>query len=160
MALISARFDAVPISSGLMSTETWTFAREEISTLLDLLSENPHITIGDALEDDTTPEDIRDKQSLENVAMKLPGAVVSFVDRLDDEFTKSLQNIDPHTAEYIERLKDEILLYGMLIRIYKYAVSICRVKEELDMIIMRKVEHLYYKVIQNLPQAGRSYSNF
>jgi translation initiation factor 3 subunit C len=61
MSLISARFDYVPASSGVMSTEMWKASLDEIKALHDLLDENPHITIGDVVVDDSVSENARDK---------------------------------------------------------------------------------------------------
>jgi len=73
------------------------------------------------------------------------GSIVSFVDRLDDEFTRSLQNIDPHTTEYIDRLRDETGLYALIVRSQLYFEKINHT-ESLFQICMRRVEHLYYMV--------------
>ena len=51
----------------------------------------------------------------EGAFVPIRGSVVSFIDRLEDEFTKSLQNIDPHATEYVERLCDEKLLYQTIV---------------------------------------------
>lgn len=83
---------------------------------------------------------------------KVPGSIVSFVERLDDELTRSLQHIDPHTAEYVERLTDEALLYAQLVRTLVYVESLQKMpgldfpQEPLNRIVMRRLEHVYFKV--------------
>ena len=77
--------------------------------------------------------------------IRVQGHLGSFIDRLDDEFTKSLQNIDPHTSEYIERLRDEPALYAIIVRALTYLTSKGTSSESVDMITMRRVEHIYYK---------------
>jgi translation initiation factor 3 subunit C len=73
------------------------------------------------------------------------GSIVSFIDRLDDEFTKSLQNIDPHTTDYVDRLKDETELYATIVRGQIYFEQ-NDLNESTSRVVMRRLEHLYYKV--------------
>ena len=83
---------------------------------------------------------------------RIPGSVVSFVERLDDELTRSLQHIDPHTAEYVERLTDEALLYAQLVRALIYVESLKKnpslelPQDSLNRVVMRRLEHVYFKV--------------
>ena len=72
--------------------------------------------------------------------------MASVVDRLDEEFTKSLQNIDPHTTEYVDRLRDETALYGLIARTQRHFSRLQQSDSEAQ-IIMRRVEHIYYKVL-------------
>ena len=92
-------------------------------------------------------DDVDDKEPIiePGQTFAVRGSIVSFIDRLDDEFTKSLQNIDPHTTDYVDRLKDETELYATIVR-----GQIHFEKNELDestsRVVMRRLEHLYYKV--------------
>lgn len=89
-----------------------------------------------------------------NSLFQIPGSVISFAERLDDELTRSLQNIDPHTAEYIDRLGDEASLYTNIIRALLYAERLRSVpnlqltKEGVNRVIMRRLEHIYFKPSQ------------
>lgn len=42
--------------------------------------------------------------------IQVPGSFGYFVTRLADEYTKSLQKLNPHTGDYVARLKDEAVL--------------------------------------------------
>ena len=75
----------------------------------------------------------------------IQGSLVAFVDRLDDEFTKSLQNIDPHTTDYVDRLKDEVGLYAVIVRSNVYFKRLDLV-DSISRTTMRRLEHLYFKV--------------
>jgi translation initiation factor 3 subunit C len=92
----------------------------------------------------------------EGEVFKIPGSVVSFVERLDDELTRSLQHIDPHTSEYIDRLTDEGSLYASLVRALVYVENLKKMEglnvpqESVNRVIMRRLEHVYFKV-RHLP---------
>jgi translation initiation factor 3 subunit C len=101
-------------------------------------------------------EEWEDDEKLPPIApgeiFRIPGSVVSFAERLDDELTRSLQHIDPHTAEYVERLTDEALLYAQLLRALIYVeglkknASLELPQESLNRVVMRRLEHVYFKV--------------
>ncbi|KAK0485673.1 eukaryotic translation initiation factor 3 domain-containing protein [Armillaria novae-zelandiae] len=76
--------------------------------------------------------------------VRIRGSIISFVDRLDDEFTKSLQNIDPHGPEYVDRLKDEKVLYYTICRAEAFYERTNQ-DEPLGRVIMRRLEHIYSK---------------
>lgn len=78
------------------------------------------------------------------------GLVASLIDRFDDEFLRSLQNTDPHSIEYVARLKDESKVYQLVVRGQQYIERITPADkllsaEQLGRIVARRLEHVYYK---------------
>lgn len=75
------------------------------------------------------------------------GSIFAFVERLDDEFNKSLLNTDPHSSDYLLRLKDETKLYTLLIRVQLYLEKVYYEKHALALnrIIIKRLNHIYYK---------------
>jgi translation initiation factor 3 subunit C len=73
---------------------------------------------------------------------------------LDDELTRSLQHIDPHTAEYIERLSDEQALYNNIVRTMLYVEGLGNTdkseprQDSINRVVMRRLEHVYFKPSQ------------
>jgi translation initiation factor 3 subunit C len=133
-----------------MSQEQWKSAEQEFGTLLKVLEANHNIVVienAEEWEDDEKPPSPAPGEKL-----KIPGSVVSYVERLDDELTRSLQHIDPHTAEYIDRLSDEGALYNNIVRTLLYVESLRKDKslqvpqESANRIVMRRLEHVYFKV--------------
>lgn len=170
-ALVATRFDYVPPVSGCMATEMWKqyvfkmiiificSALAEIKQLYDYLDQYPNITIsGTVSMDDEETDASKDKRVADGEEVVIRGNVAAFVDRLDDEFFKSLQAMDSNTTEYTERLRDETSLYSMIVRAQKYAEAKQADQDILDMMLMRRVEHLYYKpdsIIQSIEEAVR-----
>jgi translation initiation factor 3 subunit C len=153
ITIVSARFDLSAGTTNTMPLEHWKAAEKELATLLDVLEANKdYIVVENAeeWEDDEKPPTLQPGEKY----IKVPGSVVSYVERLDDELTRSLQSIDPHTSEYIERLQDEGALYNIIFRGLLYYENL-RKDETLDVpqdsvnrIVMRRLEHVYYKVCQ------------
>jgi len=110
---------------------------------LTILEANPgYIVRENAPEEDDNDKD-RTPQNGEPVLIQ--GSIVAFIDRLDDEFTKSLQNIDPHTTDYVDRLKDEVGLYTVIVRSNACFVRL-EMTDAISRTTMRRLEHLYFKV--------------
>ena len=96
-------------------------------------------------------DDEKQPQIVPGQTFKVPGSLVAMVERLDDDLTRSLQHIDPHAAEYIDRLVDEQALYNKILRTQLYIETIAADKQvevpqdNLNRVVMRRVEHLYFK---------------
>ena len=125
-------------------------AEQEFAKLLRVLEENRTIVVlehAEEWEDDEKPP-----QPTAGEKIRIPGSIVSVVERLDDELTRSLQHIDPHTAEYIERLTDEQGLYTSIIRATLYIEDLKKdaklevPQENANRLVMRRLEHVYFKV--------------
>lgn len=153
LTIISTRFDLTTTSAAnYMSPEQWKQAEVELSTLLSTLEENSDYIVTEGAEE--WEDDEKAPQPTPTEPVRVPGSIVSFVERLDDELTRSLQHIDPHTAEYIERLSDEQQLYNNIVRALSYVENLSE-KEKTDArqdsvnrVLMRRLEHIYFKPSQ------------
>lgn len=153
LTLISTRFDVTSGSTqSYMSQEQWRAAEKEFGLLLQTLEENSNYLVLEGAEE--WEDDEKAPQPASGEVFKVPGSIVSLAERLDDELTRSLQQTDPHTAEYIERLSDEQLLYTDIVRALIYAETVKKTdKDELrqdavNRTIMRRLEHVYFKPTQ------------
>lgn len=151
MTLVSARFDLGSGSAASMPLEHWKAAEKELGTLLQILDkERDHIVIEGAEEwdDDEKPPTLEDGQKY----IRIPGSIVSFIERLDDELIRSLQSIDPHTSEYIDRLSDEGSLYNVIFQGLLYYemlredASLEVPQDSVNRIMQRRLDHVYFKV--------------
>lgn len=111
-------------------------------------------------------DDEKPPQPTAGEKLRIPGSIVSIAERLDDELTRSLQHVDPHTAEYIERLSDEQALYTNIIRGLLYVEDLKKdttlevLQENLNRLVMRRLEHIYFKVRYHFAIAEISLSSF
>ena len=151
IALVSARFDLSSGTSTTMPLEHWKAAEKELAALLDVLKTNKDYIVfenAEEWEDDEKPPSLQPGEKY----IKVSGSIVSYVERLDDELIRSLQSIDPHTSEYIERLQDEGALYNIIFRGLLYYEELQKdeslevPQDSLNRIVMRRLEHIYYKV--------------
>ena len=151
LTLVSTRFDLSSSSTAnFMSQEQWKSAENEFGLLLKALEENQNLVVLENAEE--WEDDDKAPTAAPGERLRIPGSIVSIVERLDDELTRSLQHIDPHTAEYIERLIDEQALYNSIVRALIYIEGLKRdskleiTQESINRLVMRRVEHIYFKV--------------
>lgn len=148
LMLIPIRFDLTS-SGSVMPTAHWKAARQDISTLFTVLEE--HAKEFRVIESAPEPEDLETPpQPGPDGVREIPGSVSSLIERLDDELTRALQQIDPHTIEYVDRLGDENELYTLMLRAQCYLESNLKGKaastsELLSRLLVRRLDHLYYK---------------
>ncbi|GJE95438.1 eukaryotic translation initiation factor 3 subunit 8 [Phanerochaete sordida] len=154
LALISSRFDYNSSVATHMPIDLWIAAQKEIDQLVGIITEDTRYSIQETTEDyDELAE--RSPETETSDTVRIRGSIISFVDRLDDEFTKSLQNIDPHGTEYVDRLKDEKSLYCTICRAQALYEK-TKQDDPLGRVVMRRLEHIYSKpdtVVQALESA-------
>ncbi|KAF8993726.1 eukaryotic translation initiation factor 3 domain-containing protein [Cyathus striatus] len=153
LALISSRFDYNSSVSSHMPTELWLSAQREVDQLVSIVAADSNYSIQEVTDD--YDEMAERSPATENGIVRIRGSIISFIDRLDDEFTRSLQNIDPHGTEYVERLKDEKVLYCTICRAQAFYEQ-TKQDDPLGRVIMRRLEHIYSKpnaVVQALESA-------
>ncbi|KIK67008.1 hypothetical protein GYMLUDRAFT_37040 [Collybiopsis luxurians FD-317 M1] len=157
LALISSRFDYNSSASSYMPTELWLSAQNEVDQLIVIIASNSAYIVQEITDDyDDLVE--RSPAAEKDGIVRIRGSIISFIDRLDDEFTRSLQNIDPHGTEYVERLKDEKTLYSTICRAQAFYEQTNQ-DDPLSRVIMRRLEHIYSKpdaVVQALETATES----
>ncbi|KAJ1955041.1 Translation initiation factor 3 subunit c, partial [Dispira parvispora] len=136
---ISLRFDRKPIGAGFLRIDIWKRIGEDLQRVLAILEENPEVSVSESV------DSVLDAANTPEVAQrKVQGSIIALVDRLDDEFTKSLQAIDPHTNDYLRRLRDQTTIYAIIVRAQSYFES-RGLKDSVARAVMRRVDHLYYK---------------
>jgi translation initiation factor 3 subunit C len=139
--LIPARFD---LHGTGLSMEMWKNALKETELLFDFLDQNPNIKFGLDDNDELTLAKL-DLIAGAGKTVYIRGSPATFVDRLDDEFFKYLQALESNSSDYIERLTDEMPLYCLLVRAQLYAENFDGNRGILELILSRRVEHLYFK---------------
>jgi translation initiation factor 3 subunit C len=131
-----------------MPTEMWLSAQREVDQLVTIVATDSKYSIQETTEEyDELIE--RSPETEPGGIVRVRGSIISFVDRLDDEFTKSLQNIDPHGTEYIDRLKDEKVLYCTITQVQAFYEGL-KQEDPLSRVIMRRLEHIYSKVTSSV----------
>lgn len=142
--LISNRFDIKKkeLAPQPMPTPVWNATLRDVERLIPFFEKNinvvePEIEQQSVVAQSDDSEDTPDQPVV--------ASLLAYFERLDDELTKSWQSIDPHTQEYVQRLKDEPNLLALAERIQQYYMD-KNLPKQAARIAGRRIEHIYYKI--------------
>ena len=98
----------------------------------------------------------------EKKVIPVMGSLAMFLNRLEEEYVKSLQHISPHTGDYVTRLRDETKLVDLLTKGQEYYT---REKHETEAATLAqlRVEHIYYRhdsIAKQVDNAAEFYKKF
>ncbi|XP_077080769.1 eukaryotic translation initiation factor 3 subunit C isoform X2 [Siphateles boraxobius] len=136
--IIASLYDYNPNLAAFMKADMWKKCLECIDELLDILFNNNNIFIGENIIEDSENLAISDQP------FRVRGCILTLVERMDEEFTKIMQNTDPHSQEYVDNLKDESHVCGIIDRLLQY-LETKGSTEEVCRIYLRRIMHTYYK---------------
>ncbi|KAG7325491.1 hypothetical protein KOW79_011807 [Hemibagrus wyckioides] len=136
--IIASLYDYNPNLAAFMKPEMWKKCLECIDELLDILFGNNNIFIGENIAEDSENLAISDQP------FRVRGCILTLVERMDEEFTKIMQNTDPHSQEYVDNLKDEGRVCNIIDRLLQYLES-KGTTEEVCRVYLRRIMHTYYK---------------
>jgi translation initiation factor 3 subunit C len=174
MHLISAMFDSNRSLDDYMDLRTWRTCRNCMMRIVNLLHSHKQIVLGLVSSEDMTDlvmanhiqSDLmkRGADDDESAAaakknpneLRIVGSLENYLIRLEDEYTKSLQQINPHTQDYVVRLSDEALLLELAEGVQKYYTRVNDLSAASRVALLR-VEHLYYKHDSMASEVHRSY---
>ncbi|CAB4256154.1 similar to Saccharomyces cerevisiae YMR309C NIP1 eIF3c subunit of the eukaryotic translation initiation factor 3 (eIF3), involved in the assembly of preinitiation complex and start codon selection [Maudiozyma barnettii] len=146
LSLIPIRMEATSNLS-YQPIDQWTAAYNDYMALLNLLEDSIatyRVSELATFNEDIETEPVADAQGVKNIL----GSLFAFVERLDDEFTKSLLNLDPHSSEYLMRLKDEQLIYNMILKTQLYLEQTLPAEKKeslLARVFVKRLDHIYFK---------------
>lgn len=146
--IIMAYLTLIPIrlenQSNYLPIDQWQLTFNDLNKFMTLLENN--INEYQVIETATRNEFIEtEPQANENGVKEVLGSIFSFMERLDDEWNKSLLNIDPHSSDYLERLKDEFKLYSLILRVQLYLEQTKASEQSLSRVFVKRLDFIYYK---------------
>ncbi|KAM9837629.1 eukaryotic translation initiation factor 3 subunit C isoform 1-T1 [Aulostomus maculatus] len=136
--IIASLYDYNPNLATFMKADMWKKCLDCIDELLDILFDNNNIFIGENIAEDS------ENLAISEQPFRVRGCILTLVERMDEEFTKIMQNTDPHSQEYVDNLKDEGRVCGIIDRLLSYLENKGST-EEICRVYLRRIMHTYYK---------------
>ncbi|NXF56429.1 EIF3C factor, partial [Oceanites oceanicus] len=163
--IIASLYDYNPNLATYMKPEMWQKCLGCIEELLDILFAHPEIFIGENIRVSVMgpPPHLWGSPSLMGLSPTPPpqpyrvrGCILTLAERPPQEFTKIMQNTDPHSQappapplpygarQYVDHLKDEAPPCAIIARLQRYLQE-KGTTDELCRVYLRRILHTYYK---------------
>ncbi|KAJ1423207.1 eukaryotic translation initiation factor 3 subunit 8 N-terminus-domain-containing protein, partial [Ochromonadaceae sp. CCMP2298] len=161
MHLISAMLDSQRSIDDYLDAHQWRTCYRSLFRVVTLLDLNKKLSLGMIGADEAdmsvsahlkvVSEEVEEVEEVAvpfaqvgTTVIKVVGSIDTFLLRLQDEYTKALQQINPHTREYVIRLSDEASLIELSEAVLAYFQRIGDSKSAANAALL-VVDHMYYK---------------
>jgi translation initiation factor 3 subunit C len=168
---VNTRFDSVKSTKARLSAKDWRVSVDNIRQILNLLHANPTyrlVELDDYYEPEIEGEEAGEGTPLgeemtadkkKEIAEKnkgvaesevasgkvvISGSLFALLERLDSAFVRTLQQIDPHTQEYVTRLSDDPEFVNVAKDMLAYQVKIGD-HENSSRTAHAIISHMYFK---------------
>uniref|UniRef100_UPI00358E5102 eukaryotic translation initiation factor 3 subunit C-like n=1 Tax=Myxine glutinosa TaxID=7769 RepID=UPI00358E5102 len=136
--ITSSLFDYNSNLAACMKPEMWKKSLTSIEDLMETLFDHEEIAVGDHIAEES--ENVGDPEK----QYRVRGCILSFVERMDEEFTKIMQNTDAHSQEYVTQLRNEAQVCTIINRL-QTLLEQRGTPDEICRCYLRRILHTYYK---------------
>ena len=140
-ALVDALFDVNTNMYAHMNVKLWKYAYNTMSKIFETMAAN----VGkiEIVEIEPIPSSPAAPVAQEGPVL-VRGLILSQLERLDEEYFKSLQLMDPHTQDYVARMRHEPALLKLLKLGFEY-FEMRGEEQKAASLAARRLDHLYYR---------------
>ncbi|UXI14810.1 hypothetical protein NH340_JMT00753 [Sarcoptes scabiei] len=125
-------------SGSSMKHEIWMKYLTNMECLIKILEKNPDIIVQESIQEE--------QESFQTPPFKIQGCIVTMMEKLNEEFVRLLQFCDPHSPDYIEKLRDETRLIELITKVRHYLEKENRsTPSGLCRIYLLSIDLIYYK---------------
>lgn len=125
-------------SSSCMKQEVWNKYLDNMDLLISLLNSEPELTVAENIAEEA--------ESFQVAPFKVQGCLLTWVEKMDEEFMKMLQAADAHSPEYLDRLNGEKRVREIIAKVQKYLESGSHgTPADLCRVYILTIDYIYYK---------------
>eukprot|EP00771_Trimastix_marina_P001089 gnl/Trimastix_PCT/213.p1 GENE.gnl/Trimastix_PCT/213~~gnl/Trimastix_PCT/213.p1 ORF type:complete len:933 (-),score=389.49 gnl/Trimastix_PCT/213:323-3121(-) len=151
--VVAAQFDMNISLAAHLPIPVWKSCHANLARIIELFTAH-HAEVRLVEHDASDPQDADASEMFSSQVATLPPlapgeprrvrtALWPFLERLHNEFVKSLQLIDPHTQDYVARMQDEGLIVSLCAAAQEYYIQ-ARLPKLAARAAALRIEHLYY----------------
>jgi len=142
--LVSSQFDLSLNRWEPLKLEEWTDSLKNVNRVMDIVEENPDLLMTGEGEELAAEREYGDEEGEDDSVEPVRANLLGFIERLDDEWLRGLQNLQSHSPEYVKRLQHEHYVLDLAFRVLSYYKKTGGMLHA-SRVAGRILEHIYFK---------------
>lgn len=137
-ALVVANLEVSSANLGYIPVESFTLLVGDLSNLNAVMREEQAAGAWVELMPD-------EEEHALTIMSGVRSTIISYTQRVDDEFIRALQNVDPHSNEYVDFLRLEPAVFQLLDNGRRMLMELPDQSELICQLVVRQLEHIYHR---------------